>query len=243
MFCAHTHSSHPFGSQSLLCACTHSLITPCAHRTHCSLILVRRYFEKNKALDRFFRNAERWVWKLVLDNEYDDIKPLLAQQNVQGDTYVLVCVFVCVCVCVCVWVCVCGCVCVCATDPPALNFPLGMHNFVSALMTSMTSTKARLWAEHLQHRELSDRQFATTVVPKYGKGSPEVPLLYKMRSGAIANEEQLLEEVGVCSRAHLSIAHSLVADCQCCQERVRWSQEDIRACATTPLCVNHFRYL
>lgn len=40
------------------------------------------YFTKNKAIDRFFRNAERWVWKLVLDNEYDDLKPLLPAETV-----------------------------------------------------------------------------------------------------------------------------------------------------------------
>lgn len=41
------------------------------------------YFSKNKALDHFFRNAERFVWNMVLQNEYDDIKSLLSTETVE----------------------------------------------------------------------------------------------------------------------------------------------------------------
>ena len=81
-------------------------------------------------------------------------------------------------------------------DSPALTTIQGMHEFIASLMSAMDASKARLWALYLQHRELSDQDFATSIVPTLAKGSPEVALLYKLRKGTIGSQEQLLEEVG-----------------------------------------------
>ena len=41
------------------------------------------YFSKNKTLDRFYHNSERFRWSLVLDNEYDDIKSFLPIEELE----------------------------------------------------------------------------------------------------------------------------------------------------------------
>lgn len=46
----------------------------------------------------------------------------------------------------------------------------------------------------MQHRELSDGDFARNIVPTLGKGNPVVPVLYKLRRGNL-DENALMEEV------------------------------------------------
>ncbi len=121
-----------------------------------------------------------------------------------------------------------------------------MQRFIAALMSAMTASADRLLHLHEQNRAMLDAQFATQVVLGMGRGSPEIPLLYKLRRGMIQvahccgferegrreGESEMYSHVDARAAVKGRAIARNCRDCVC----GRWGfQESLRGCAAVAL--------